>query len=294
MMYSNKVFISSRFYYTVFRIKNRIILAPCEELKKAQRYFLNVIKWVYKLKTDTYNAAQIHTAKKWILKMDIKDFYNSVPYSDIERFIQKVCVKIKNADVNYCMSLVTVDKKLPTGAPTSAHIANACFKKTEDEIRRLCNIYGVNFSRFMDDLTFSSNNKKLLQIIEKRVKNILFFYGYNVNSKKTKYISKNKQQKVLGLVVNNKDACITNEEKRRIRASLHNYVISMAYSTTKDLKHHIWTEKEVSKLTGKIAYIKHVDYGFYIRLKLYNEKLLEKYKISFPSFQKIKKPALLK
>ena len=53
-----------------------------------------------KLKTDTYNAAQIHTAKKWILKMDIKDFYNSVPYSDIERFVQKVCVKIKNADVN--------------------------------------------------------------------------------------------------------------------------------------------------------------------------------------------------
>lgn len=61
--------------------------------------------------------------------MDIKDFYNSVPYSDIEKFIRKVCTKIKNADTNYYLNLVTVDKKLPTGAPTSAHIANACFKK---------------------------------------------------------------------------------------------------------------------------------------------------------------------
>lgn len=284
MMYSDKVFISPRFYYTVFRINNRIILAPCEELKKAQKYFLNAVKWEYRLKIDTYKTAQIHTAKKWILKMDIKDFYNSVPYSDIEKFIRKVCTKIKNADTNYYLNLVTVDKKLPTGVPTSAHIANACFKKAEDEIRRLCKIYGVDFSRFMDDLTFSSNNKKLLQIIEKRVKNVLFFYGYKVNSKKTKYISQNKQQKVLGLIVNNKTVCISNEEKRRIRASLHNYVIAMAYSTEKDLKHHIWTEKEVLKLSGKIAYIKHVDYLFYIRLRAYNKKLLEKYKISFPAF----------
>ena len=284
MMYSNKVFISPRFYYTVFRINNRIILAPCEELKKAQRYFLNAVKWEYRLKIDTYKTAQIHTAKKWILKMDIKDFYNSVPYSDIKKFIRKVCTKIKNADTNYYLNLVTVDKKLPTGAPTSAHIANACFKKAEDEIRRFSNIYGVDFSRFMDDLTFSSNNKKLLQIIEKRVKNVLFFYGYKVNSKKTKYISQNKQQKVLGLIVNNKAVCISNEEKRKIRAALHNYVIAMAYSTQKDLKHHIWTEKEISKLSGKIAYIKHVDYLFYIRLRVYNKKLLEKYKMSFPAF----------
>ena len=284
MMYSNKVFISPRFYYTVFRINNRIILAPCEELKKAQRYFLNAVKWEYRLKIDTYKTVQIHTAKKWILKMDIKDFYNSVPYSDIEKFIRKVCTKIKNADTNYYLNLVTVDKKLPTGAPTSAHIANACFKKAEDEIRRFCNIYGVDFSRFMDDLTFSSNNKKLLQIIEKRVKNVLFFYGYKVNSKKTKYISQNKQQKVLGLIVNNKAVCISNEEKRKIRAALHNYVIAMAYSTQKDLKHHIWTEEEISKLSGKIAYIKHVDYLFYIRLRAYNKKLLEKYKMSFPAF----------
>ena len=47
MMYSNKIFISSGFYYTVFRRENRIILAPCKELKKAQRYFLNAIKKVY-------------------------------------------------------------------------------------------------------------------------------------------------------------------------------------------------------------------------------------------------------
>lgn len=71
MMYSNKVFISSGFYYTIFRIKNRIILALCEKLKKVQKYILNAIKWEYKLKTDTYNAAQIHTAKK----VDFKNGY---------------------------------------------------------------------------------------------------------------------------------------------------------------------------------------------------------------------------
>ena len=285
MIYSdNKIFIGPEVYYRLFRIKNRIIFAPCEELKKAQRYFLKAIKWVYNLKTDTCRAAQIHTGKGWVLKIDIKDFYGSVPYRDIERFIRKVCEKIKNADTNYYLNLVTVDKKLPAGAPTSAHIANACFKKAEDEIRRICNIYGVDFSRFMDDLTFSSNNKKLLQIVEKRVKSILAYYGYRANPKKTKYISRNKQQKVLGLVVNNRAVCIINEEKRRIRAALHNYAVSRAYAAKKDIKHHLWNEKEVSKLAGKIAYIRHVDPGFYIKLKRYNAKLVYKYCVSFPAF----------
>ncbi len=66
MMYSNKIFISPGFYYTVFRRKNRIILAPCEELKKAQRYFLNAVKWEYRLKIDTYKAAHNSQSNSFI------------------------------------------------------------------------------------------------------------------------------------------------------------------------------------------------------------------------------------
>lgn len=282
-LYSNKIFITKELYYTVLRIKNRIILAPCDKLKKEQRYFLNAIKRSYKLKQDTFNSAQIHTNKKWILKMDIKDFFNSVQYPSIKNFVIDVCDKIPNANAFYYLSLVTINDKLPVGAPTSSYIADYCFKDVENEIRKICRIYCIEFSRYVDDLTFSGYNKNVLKVIEKRVTNILFNYGYKINPKKTKYICRNKQQKVLGLVVNNNVVCISNEEKRKIRAMLHNFAIYFSNNTIKDIKYRQWNDNEIEKMFGKIAYVKHVDKKFYEKLKIYKNKLSKKYNISFPS-----------
>lgn len=282
-LYSNKNFITKELYYTVLRIKHRIILAPCDKLKKEQRYFLNAIKKSYKLKQDTFNSAQIHTNKKWILKMDIKDFFNSVQYPPIKNFVINVCDKIPNANVFYYLSLVTINDKLPVGAPTSSYIADYCFKDVENEIRKICRIYCIEFSRYVDDLTFSGYNKNVLKVIEKRVTNILFNYGYKINPKKTKYICRNKQQKVLGLVVNNNVVCISNEEKRKIRAMLHNFAIYFSNNTIKDIKYRQWNDNEIEKMFGKIAYVKHIDKKFYEKLKIYKNKLSKKYNISFPS-----------
>ena len=75
MMCSNKFYINDEFYYTIKRIKNRIIHIPCDELKSKQRFFLNAIKWLYPYKADVLNSVKIHSGKKWILKMDIKFRY---------------------------------------------------------------------------------------------------------------------------------------------------------------------------------------------------------------------------
>ena len=39
----NKVYISEELYYTIYRIKRRVILAPCDELKKKQQYIKRAI-----------------------------------------------------------------------------------------------------------------------------------------------------------------------------------------------------------------------------------------------------------
>ena len=165
-MKSNKFYMNEECYYTIKRIKNRIIYIPCEELKSKQRYFLNAIKWVYPYKTDTLNCAKIHSGKKWILKMDIKNFYDSVPTNEIQRIIKKVCRRLnRNENIFSYFALVTINGKLPTGAPTSPHLANACFKGIDKEIKRFSEMYGVDYTRYFDDLTFSSYSKEILKII---------------------------------------------------------------------------------------------------------------------------------
>lgn len=291
MIYSkeNKIYINSDMYYTVYRLKNRLIFAPCDELKYEQVYFLNAMRWHFPLKIDTLSCAKPHAGKKWILKMDIRHFYDSVPYCEIENFVKLVCKKIPNANVNHYLGITTLQGKLPTGAPTSAHIANSCFKKIDMYIKSYCNIFGVQYSRYMDDLTFSSNNKKILKKIEKRVKEVLLLNGYKLNNKKLKYVSDNKQQNILGLVVNEGKVRIDKIKKRKIRAMLHSYVINKSDIENKDLKHCVWDCTKEKQLEGYFSYIKHVDKEYYERLKTYTTKLLKKYSVNIRSI-KIKIP----
>ena len=276
LIYSNqnKIYLTAELYYTVCRVGNRIILAPCEKLKQAQRFFKTAINWVYPLEMNTFNAAKIHCGKKYVLKMDIKDFYGSVPYPFIEQVVKNVCKRIKNADINYYLMITTVDDKLPTGAPTSAHIANACFSPVDKRIKDYANMLGVNYSRYMDDLTFSCDDKYLLNLIEKYVTKTLGNFGYKLNERKTKYISDNKQQNVLGVVVNNKEVRLPKELRRKLRATLHNYLILKSSGAKQiDLKYRTWSEQSIAQLKGYLAYTKQVDEKSYNKLINYAKKL---------------------
>ena len=270
----NKIYLTVELYYSICRIGKRIVLAPCEKLKQAQRFFKTAINWVYPLEMHTFNAAKIHCGKKYVLKMDIKDFYGSVPYPFIEQVVKNVCKRIKNADINYYLMITTVDDKLPTGAPTSAHIANACFSPVDKRIRDYANMLGVNYSRYMDDLTFSCDDKYLLNLVEKFVARTLGNFGYKLNERKTKYISDNKQQNVLGVIVNNKDVRVPKKLRRKLRAALHNYSIFKSSGAKQiDLKYRAWSEKSIAQLKGYLAYAKQVDLKTYDKFIMYAKKL---------------------
>ena len=270
----NKIYLTVELYYTVCRVGKRIILAPCEKLKQVQRFFKTAINWVYPLEMNTFNATKIHCGKKYVLKMDIKDFYGSVPYPFIEQVVKNVCTRIKNADINYYLMITTVDDKLPTGAPTSAHIANACFSPVDKRIKDYANMLGVNYSRYMDDLTFSCDDKYLLNLVEKYVTRTLGNFGYKLNERKTKYISDNKQQNVLGVIVNNKDVRLPKKLRRKLRAALHNYSIFKSSGAKQiDLKYRTWSEQSIAQLKGYLAYAKQVDEKNYNKLINYAKSL---------------------
>lgn len=273
----NKVYITEELYYTIYRIKRRVILAPCDELKKKQQYIKRAVNWVYPLKMDILKSAQTHKGRgkyksnKWVLKLDIKDFYGSVPYEHIKQVMNNVALRINNVDTNYYLRMTTVNEKLPTGAPTSAHIANACFQPLDNFIRTYCRNFGINYSRYMDDMTFSADEKFYLNMVEEYVTRLLKGNGYCLNKKKTKYISDNKQQNILGLVVNGDRVRLPKEFKRKIRAMLHSYTLSKSQTSTIDIKHRIWGEEKIVQLKGYLTYIKNVDTEFYNKLqKQYN------------------------
>ena len=90
-----KIFITNKLFYDVYKIGKRTIYAPCEKLKNIQKSILELIKEHYNLKLSIQKAASIHTNQKWLLKMDIKSFYESVTPEQIKICIENIFKNLK-------------------------------------------------------------------------------------------------------------------------------------------------------------------------------------------------------
>ncbi len=258
--------------YDVYKVKNRIIYSPCEGLKRAQRYLKKYINWVYPLELTTNKCAKVHSGKKWVLKMDIKDFYGSVRFEDIRNVISRLFPYRSSVVTDYLVDLVTISNKLPVGAPTSAHIANACFLPLDRRIKDYCNWHDVTYSRYMDDLTFSADSKNSLNSVEYYISDIVQDFGFRVNKKKTRYISANKQQNVLGIVVN-KEVRIPKTLRRKIRAMIYHCAMANGYIVPRPQKYALFPESDLNRLKGYMNYAKSVDIKTYMKFRKYSKKL---------------------
>ena len=266
------------FYYDIIKTGKRIIHASSPSLKKVQRTILRKYfkdHWTF---NSVKYAASVHCGKKWLMKLDIKDFYNSISEEQIKGVIRKYVADYnssnqiwgrEDSDVEQIFSMCTINSNLPTGAPTSPYIANLLLREFDIEIEEFCRKYNVSYSRYMDDLFFSTDNPQyILSLVELEALKQFKELGFKINVDKIKYISSNKRQQVLGLGVNNEKPVLTKEDKRKYRAYFYNLLFPLQYNKIKIYKEH---EKE---LLGHLAYIKSVDEEFFVRISFYIFNLL--------------------
>lgn len=279
------------FYYDVYDNGKRIIHVPSPELKRVQRLIMRKYFKPYWTPLSVKDAASVHCGKKWLMKLDIKNFFNSITEEQIKEIIKKYVFTEYNpiiadpynrkiSDEEQIFSICTVEGKLPTGAPTSPYIANLLLKDFDYDIQEFCYKYGVAYSRYMDDLFFSTDNPQyILSLVELEVLRQIKDFYFELNVPKIKYISSNKRQQVLGLGVNNKKPILTKENKRKYRAYFYNLISPIQFNRQKHFKDK---EKEI---LGHLAYIKSVDGEYYVKIKFYIFNLLVKFNL-------LKKPCL--
>lgn len=127
--------------YKIFKIKkhngkSRTIYAPRKNLKHIQKQILKNIlnnKEISKYATAYHknislkDNAKVHINKKRILKLDIKDFFENIKFSDIHR----TCFQIEyfpQSIGTLLTYLCTYNNHLVQGSPTSAYISNLVMK----------------------------------------------------------------------------------------------------------------------------------------------------------------------
>lgn len=264
--------------YTTFEIpkKNggtRIINAPDKTLKKIQKRLMNKLcNYQYKIKKDEnikinishgfekgksiITNARIHRNKRFVLNIDLKDFFASFHFGRVIGFFEKnINFRIPKDIAIIIAQLCCYKGSLPQGAPTSPIISNMICNIFDMRVLKLAKKYKLDYTRYADDLTFSTNNKDFLNTynefllcISKEVEKA----GFCINQKKTRLFYKDSRQEVTGLVVN---------KKISINHSYCKYTRAMANSLYKNKAFNIDGEDAtMNQLEGRFAFINQIDW----------------------------------
>lgn len=173
------------------------------------------------------NASQ-HTGQYYVLNLDLCDFFSSIPQA-------RVWARIKCPPFNFSDEVArviaglccTLNKEkthnvLPQGAPTSPLLTNAVCDRLDRQMRALARRYGLHYSRYADDMTFSSMYNVFQPEGEfmKKVRETVTAQGFTLNEKKTRLLRSNQRQEVTGLTVNNR-VNVSRKYVRDLRCVLH-------------------------------------------------------------------------
>jgi len=201
--------------YKIYKIKKnnggyRTIYEPNSLLMKIQKSILNNIlnnksislyAKAYHKGIPLRDNASAHVNKDLILKLDIKNFFESISFVDI----YNSCFSIEYFPKSVGMLLTylcTYNDHLTQGSPTSSYISNLVMKDFDEELGYYCEMNNISYTRYSDDMTFSGDFNPSEVIV--KVRKMLYKLGLELNDSKIHVIHKSSCQSVTGIVVNEK------------------------------------------------------------------------------------------
>lgn len=228
--------------YTIKKVGGgtRTIHHPSRALKSLQRWLNAEVlsSWPVHPSAMAYckgksilDNAAAHRHSNYLLRMDFADFFGSIKDSDIDTYASTYPRQFAGwsaDDIAVFKKIVFRFGSLTIGAPTSPNVANALCIDMDAQLFDVCSKLQVTYTRYADDLFFSTTQANVLGTLEGEVSSIVrglaLPAGLSLNKGKTRHSSKKGARRVTGIVLGSDgETYIGRDLKRRIRAMLHKY-----------------------------------------------------------------------
>lgn len=132
---------------------------------------------------DNISNARVHKGNKYFFVTDLNNFFPSVTYEIVYQTLIKYGF---SADVSSTLTkLTTYGGNVPQGIPTSTHITNLTALPLDYALLKICNENKIRYTRFVDDLTFSS--KSDFQHLLSEIIDTITSQGMRINYRKTRF-----------------------------------------------------------------------------------------------------------
>ena len=276
----------------------RHIQAPVKELKKTQGLVNDYLQCVYypirpaaafgflispkdeKVPRNIFTNALTHLSNKHFLNVDLKDFFHAISADRVQQMLSAPPFQLSKTSASCLTRLCTYQDRLPMGAPSSPILSNLAAMKLDEKLDQLAQQRKWTYTRYADDLTFSSKEKiqashldEILEILERE--------KLPANPKKVKFQHRKDPAEITGLIMKKKKVDVSKTYIKGIREDIH---VLNSLVSERMLMREIFDKKPVKKLRrsiqGQIQFVAFVRGDYHksvIQLKQQLDQATEKY-----------------
>ena len=266
------------------RSQHRLISIPPPQLMKVQRWIVaNILSFAppsaasfaYHPGSQPLFAAQVHCGCRWLLKIDIEDFFHAISESQVARvFAGLGYQRLLAFEMARLTTVVLADASprpaaqsgrwrkipaysytsegvLPQGGPTSPMLSNLVLRVLDGELSDLAALHGVRYTRYADDMAFScvsDATRDRIKRFERLVLARLSAAGFRPNRRKTVLRGPGSRKVVLGMLVDGPAPRLPREYKDMLRLHLH-YLTSPDHGPSAHARRH---RTSVSKMFHRV------------------------------------------
>ena len=232
----------------------------------------------FKRKRSIITNARQHRNKRFVFNLDLENFFGTINFGRVRGFFMK--------DKNFALhpkvatilaQIACYQKALPQGSPCSPVISNLIGHVLDIHLVRLSAQTGCTYTRYADDLTFSTNKQEFPSMVArtavgsehvwepgKELVRLVIRSGFTINAKKTRMQYRDSRQEVTGLVVNSR-VNVRHEYRHNVRAMVNRLLstgsFDFEHTTTgpTGVKTTTRTPGRSTQLHGMLAFIDGVD-----------------------------------
>jgi hypothetical protein len=188
----------------------------------------------FKRKRSIITNAHRHRNRRYVFNVDIEDFFGSINFGRVRGyFIADKNFQLQPKVATVLAQIACFQNALPQGSPCSPIISNLIGHIVDIHLVKLAARVGCTYTRYADDLTFSTNNPTFpkqiaIQLsgndhcweVGSELSHLVKKCGFVLNPKKTRMQYRDSRQEVTGLVVNRK-INVRSEYRHTVRAMVH-------------------------------------------------------------------------
>ena len=204
----------------------REIVTPHKSLLSVQQWIckhvlssfeIHSVAYAYVKNKNVAKNATLHIGCNEMIKIDIKNFFPSINIARVrELFNRKGYSKEISAYLAY---LCCLDGSIPQGAGSSPLISNIILYNLDKRLYKLSENNGVVYSRYADDLVFSSDkfHHEFKNIVISNIKD----EGFTINYEKLKEYSESHRKLVTGILIKKDQIRLQKSVRKEIKEQVY-------------------------------------------------------------------------